>query len=292
MTYKLLATDMDGTLLMDNKVLSKENIEALKKAKEIGIEIVICTGRPYVTVKPYLEKLGFDCWVVTNNGAVIRNKEGKIISVIYMRSEALEETIKLLEEETVYYHVSDEKYTFIKSIRERIRFIKQFILQTEVSYWRAILLAPWIVLCRGNHKKVDFSSFVRQGGRAASIFILSEEKEQLQKIKKKIEKVRNIDITSSGFNNIEVLDAEATKGKALEKISNLINVKKEEIIAVGDNLNDLSMIQYAGLGVAMKNGEKEVIEAANWVTTTNQEHGIAHLIEYIMAQEKEDIIVS
>ncbi|AKL94227.1 Cof-like hydrolase [Clostridium aceticum] len=288
MAYKLLATDMDGTLLMDNKVLSKENIEALKKAKEAGIEIVICTGRPYVTVKPYLDKLGFDCWVVTNNGAVIRNKEGKIISVVYMKSQALDETIKLLEEEKVYYHVSDEKYTFIKSRRDRIHFIKKFILQTETSYWKATLLAPWIVLCRGNHKKVKFSTFVSQGGRAASIFILSEDKEELQNLKKKIQKIKSIkdiDITSSGWNNVEVLDAEATKGKALEKIAEVINIKKEEIIAVGDNLNDLSMIQYAGLGVAMKNGEKEVIEAADWVTTTNEEHGIAHLVKHVIEKE-------
>ncbi|SDK13624.1 Cof-type HAD-IIB family hydrolase [Natronincola ferrireducens] len=279
MKYKLLATDMDGTLLMNNKALSSENIEALRRAKEKGLEIVICTGRPYVTVKPYLEMLGFDCWVVTNNGAIIRNKEGEIVSVTLMEDETLGQVLKILEKDDVDYHVSDEKFTYIRSIGQRIRLIRSFLLQTEMAYWKAYLLSIWAVVFNGSHKKVDFSSFVNKGGRAASVFIYSKDRKKLENLKKEMKKIKRIDLTSSGIDNIEILHENATKGKALERLSNMLNIEKEEMIAVGDNYNDLSMIAYAGLGVAMENGEEEVIEAADWITTTNENHGIAHLLE-------------
>ncbi|SNR94690.1 hypothetical protein SAMN05446037_100220 [Anaerovirgula multivorans] len=289
MIYKLLATDMDGTLLMNNKVLSQENIEALKRAKNQGVEIVICTGRPYPNVKPYLEQLGFDCWVITNNGAVIRNKEGKIISAVYMKPKALEEAIVLLQKENIYFHVSDEKYTYIKSYRERIKNIQRLILQTGVSNLKAHLLSTWFVFFNGSHKKVNFSSFIRDGGKAASIFILSKCQQQLQNISKKLKDIKAIDITSSGYDNVEVLDENATKGKALQQLAKVLNINQEAIIAVGDNYNDLSMIEYAGLGVAMNNAEKAVIEKANWVTKSNEEHGIAHLVRHFIEAPHEAV---
>lgn len=288
MAYKLLATDMDGTLLMDNKVLSQENIQALRRAKKQGVEIAICTGRPYIAVKPYLEQLDFDCWVITNNGAVIRNKEGDIISVTYMKSQALEEAIALLLQEKVYFHISDETHTFIRSYRERIRNLYRFILKTGVTRLRAFLQSLRAVFIKKGHKKVDFSSFVQNGSKATSIFILSQNKQQLNDIRNKLKKIKTVDITSSGFDNVEVLDKNATKGKALQHLARILKINKEEIIAAGDNYNDLSMIEYAGLGVAMENGEKAVVEKADWITISNEDHGIAYLIKHFIDIPQED----
>ncbi|SET82370.1 hypothetical protein SAMN05660297_03620 [Natronincola peptidivorans] len=289
MNYKLLATDMDGTLLMDNKSLSQQNIDALRRVKEKDIEIAICTGRPYNSVEPYLRQLNFDCWVITSNGSVIRDKEGKIISVIYMKSEALKKAIEILEEEKIYYHISDEKYTYIRNQLQRVKFLRKVIFQTSATYWKAWFLSLWIVLFDKNYKKVDFSTFTRNNRNATNIFIYSEDTKQLQAIKEKLEKIKGVDVTSSGQNNIEVLDNDATKGKSLEGLAKLLNITKKEIIAVGDNFNDLSMIQYAGLGVAMKNAEKEVLENADWITKTNEEHGIDYLVRKIIEVPKKSM---
>lgn len=291
MAYKLLATDMDGTLLMNNKTLSQENIKALRYAKKQGIEIAICTGRPYVTVKPYLDKLGFDCWVITNNGGVIRNSKGDILSVDYMKPQALEEVIKLLLQEKIYFHISDEKCSYIRNRYERIKNIEGFILRTGASRLRASLHSLWAVLLSGSHKKVDFTTFVSEGRNAVNIFILSQDQQQRRALRDKLKGIRGINITSSGFDNIEVLDEDATKGKALEKLSKILNITEDSIIAVGDNYNDLSMIEYAGLGVAMKNAEEEIIERADWVTKSNEEDGIAHLVKHFIETPKEDILV-
>lgn len=282
MTYKLLAMDMDGTLLMDNKDISSRNLAAIRRARKYGVEIVLCTGRPYVTVEPYLKQLGIDCWVVTNNGGVTRNKKGQIIEVIYMQSKALEKTISVLLQEKVYFHISDEKDTFILNYSQRLRKIYEFILKTGVSKAKALSIAIKSVFLKGNHKKVDFSKFVERGRKATSVFIISSDSKQLRNIGKNLAHIKNIDITSSGFNNLEVLDEKATKGRALANIAKMLGLNREQVIAVGDNYNDLSMIEYAGLGIAMKNSEHEVIKRADWVTTTNEEDGIAHLIEHFI----------
>ncbi|MCC5911145.1 MAG: HAD family phosphatase [Clostridiaceae bacterium] len=291
MKYKLLATDMDGTLLMDNKDLSIKNITSLQEAHKRGMEIAICTGRPYSSVKSYLKQLGIPCWVITNNGAVIRNKERKIISVTYIKQQALREIVQVLEGGGIYYHISDEKCSYIKNTAERIQQLQGFIEKTNLPKWKAYLLALWEVRFSGNHGKVDFVDYVEKGKKAASIFIYTKDQKKLEIIKTQVQKIKEIDVTSSGVENVELLDKGATKGDALKRLTELLKIQQHEVIAVGDNLNDLSMIKYAGLGVAMENAAQETIEAADWVTKTNQEHGIAHLIEKVFTESKEEIKV-
>lgn len=289
LSYKLLATDMDGTLLMDNKVLSKENIDALCIAKKHGVEIAICTGRPYATVKPYIAQLDFDCWVITNNGAVIRNKEGKVISVKYINPKVLQETIDILKKEEVYFHISDEKYTYIESYKERFKNLQGFISITGASKLKTSLISFKSLFLDKSHKKVDFANFSKEGNKAASIFIVSDNKQKLNDIRNKLKKVSGIDVTSSGRNNIEILDKNATKGVALKDLSRVLNIDKDVIIAVGDNYNDLSMIEYAGLGIAVKNAEEDIIQKADWITKSNEEHGIAHIVEYFIEKSEEKL---
>ncbi len=286
MTYKLLATDMDGTLLLDNKDISPASKEALKRARQRGVEIVLCTGRHYVTVEPYLGQLGIDCWIVTNNGGVIRNKEGEIISITYMKPKALAQAIDILLASNVDFNISDERYIYIQTYRERIRNIRRFLINTGMGQLAALWKSLRAVFLTGNHKKVNFNDFVEGGGKAVSIFIISQDLEKLKKLSDKLQDLRDVDITSSNADNIEILDQNATKGKALEYIGKLISLDREEIIAVGDNYNDVSMIDYAGLGVAMDNAEKGVIARADWVTKSNENEGIAHLIKKFIVGPK------
>jgi Cof subfamily protein (haloacid dehalogenase superfamily) len=280
MTYKLLATDMDGTLLKNNKEISCENIASLKKAYNRGVEIVICTGRSYSAVIPYMKKLDLPCWVVTNNGAVIRDKEGKVISVTYIKPEKLKRVIELLKaEKEIYYHISDSHKTYIQSIIQRIRGIYGFIVKNKGDVLKACFWSVWVVLLNGSHQKVNFNTFIKEGRKGAGVFILSDCPDKLKSLSHKLCQIGEIEVTSSGWDNIEVLDENANKGQALKQLAGLLNIKQEEVVAVGDHLNDLSMISYAGLGVAVGNGVKEVIEKADWVTKTNEENGIAYLIE-------------
>ena len=284
--YKVLATDMDGTLLKNNKSISSKNLLALKKAKEMGMEIVICTGRPFGMLEPYLKQLGFPCWVVTNNGAVVRNKALEVVQVTNLEKKPTIDALRILEESGIYYHATGLHYSYVQSYWERVKVIQHFISEKKnVSRLNSWMQALWMVYLSGTHKRVNLSRYVDNGGALSSIFVYSKDIQGLKKLKTPLESIEGIHITSSGKNNIEILDTNATKGQALKGVLAELGISKEETIAVGDNHNDLSMLTFAGLGVAMENSETEVLEVADWITKSNEDDGISHLIEMVLKED-------
>ncbi|KAB3529260.1 Cof-type HAD-IIB family hydrolase [Alkaliphilus serpentinus] len=283
MEYKILATDMDGTLLKNDKSLSSKNIQALRRAHQMGMEIVISTGRPYATLKPYLKIIGIDCWLITNNGSVIRNKKDEIVDVIYIDHSTLLTVIKLLENEGIYFHGTDPHYTFIRSYRERLRVFRGYLKYKNLNPMAEGLQLLWSVLLNGTHKRIDFKNYINKLGKISSLFIHSNDIQRLEDLKNQLKVIAEVEITSSGRENIEVLNRLATKGNGLRKVCEILKIPASDVVAVGDNINDISMIQYAGLGVAMGNAEEIVKEIADCVTTTNEEDGISHLIDKLLS---------
>lgn len=279
MQYRLLATDMDGTLLKNNKTISEENLGALKEAVSMGMELIICTGRPYGALKPYLNQIGNPCWLVTNNGAVIRDKNKKIVRVVKLKQSALETALNVLIEEDIYYHGADQNYTYTNSYWQRTKLYQSFMRNQGLSWAGSWIFAMGTVLFKDSHRKVNIPDYVKGGGSLCSLFVYDEDRERLAAVKKRLEQIPHIQVTSSGKHNLELLDPMATKGAALGEVAKEIKIPPEEIMAVGDQLNDLSMIKYAGLGIAMANAENTVLEAADWVTKSNEEHGIRHILE-------------
>lgn len=288
--YKVFATDMDGTLLNNKKEISEKNLKAMHDLYSEGIEVVICTGRPFSTVKKYLEQLDFPCWVIVNNGSVIRNKNREVISATYIKEEILKQVITTLEDEQAYFHASDENYIYIKNISKRIKMIHDYIFRVEKSKFKSIWTSVYNVLFSNTHKKVKFTSFIEKGGKIASIFVVCRNREKLNVIREKLASIKDIDISSSGKDNIEILDKEATKAHGLSRLLSKLNISPSEMVAVGDNLNDLTMIKYAGLGVAMGNSETKIKQNADWVTKTNEEDGVAHLIYEKVILRKEAVV--
>lgn len=278
MTYRLIATDMDGTILLNNKRLSNETIAALRMAKEKGLEIVICTGRPFATTKAYLSQINIDCHVITNNGSVIRDKEHKIQYVNYISTEPLKRVLAILAAEDIYYHASDEEITFIDSFIKRAKVTQIFIKKKQLPFYKEWSQIIWHTFFNKNNKKVNFKEYIEAGGKFTSIFIYSEEQEKLKRLYSKLAEVDGIEITSSANDNLEVLDIKSTKGNALKRLTEEIGVPPEAVIAVGDHLNDISMIEFAGLGVAMGNGDEEVLRRADWVTKSNEEEGFSYMV--------------
>lgn len=283
MTYKLIATDMDGTILLKDKSLSQATIAAMKEARDKGIEIVICTGRTFSNVLPYLSQINIDCNIITNNGAVIRDKDRRVLYSNYIKTQQMEQLLSILEAEDdrVYYHTADENLTYINSFIKRLRVAKIYIQKRGLPFYRKWLEIIRNVFFSKGHKRIDYREYLAKGGRFTSVFIYSEEPERLVALRKKLVAIAGIEITSSANDNLEVLDIASTKGNALKKLSEMMGISQEETVAIGDHLNDLSMIKFAGLGVAMGNGDEAVLRAADWVTKTNEEDGFSHLVKTI-----------
>lgn len=265
--YKMIAIDMDGTLLKENKELSNRVQEVIYKLKEKGIRVVLATGRPILGIMPYVEKLDLldeNDFVVTYNGALVKGiKSNKVLINKPLSLDAYKELYTVSKQLGVNIHALTESsvltprnnpYTEVESRINQIPTIEGSIEDIDPS--TNIIKVMFI----DDPKKLD------------TIIPLIPEW-----VKEKYSIFRSSPIF------LELLDNEVNKGAGVSLIAEHLGIKQQEVICIGDAENDVAMIKYAGLGVAMGNAIDEVKEVADYITLTNEEDGVAHVIEkYIL----------
>lgn len=263
--YKLMAIDMDGTLLKDDKTISDKTKEALKKAADSGVKIVLTTGRPIQGIINYLNELeltGKDDYVIGLNGALIcKTSDYSVLSS--------NETLKGSDLKYIYNKVKDLKVHVHAYTRN------EDLVDAESKY------------SRGDEKRihlkarvVDIPSEVKDDDEILKV-LLEEEKDVLDRITpliseellEKYSMFRSLDFI------IEFMKKGCTKANGIEKLAKHLGIKKDEIIAAGDAANDKEMIEYAGLGVAMGNSMDEIKQVSDFITKSNEEDGIAYVID-------------
>lgn len=263
--YKLIAIDMDGTLLKNDKTISVKTKEALKAANNLGVKIVLTSGRPIQGIKNYLDELELtskDDYVIGLNGALVcKCDDYSIISS--------NETLKGKDLKYIYNKVKDLKTYFHAFTRnEDLVNIKSKFSEDEE---KRINLKVRVV---------DFLLDIKDDDEILKV-VLEEEKEVLDRITSQIPKelfeeyniIRTVDFM------LEFMKKGCNKATGIEKLAKHLGIKKEEIISIGDASNDKEMIEYADLGVAMGNAEDEIKMIANFVTKSNEEDGVAFVIE-------------
>lgn len=261
--YKLIALDMDGTLLREDKTISQNTKEAIKKAKEKGVKIVLASGRPIEGIERYLEELELldqDDYVVSFNGAIVQNTNTKeVVSRITLTGQDLEYLYQLSQELGVNIHA------FSKDGCITPRMSAYTILEGEIN---GIAV-----------HEVDFNE-VPKNEELIKIMMI-DEPEILQKAIEKLPKevYDKYTVVRSAPFFLEFLDKRVNKGAGVEALAKCLNIKQEEVICMGDAGNDEHMIHYAGLGVAMENAFEEVKAIADFVTKSNDEDGVAYVIE-------------
>lgn len=271
---KLLAIDMDGTLLNEEKHIDTPQKEAVQKTIEAGIKVVLCTGRPLFGVLPVygeleLEKYNLDEYVILNNGCSLRkttnwelldNKEITKEDVIYLDKLRKGYNLDLtVSNDNDYFVVGDKanKYT-IEDGKLVYVDIKPISLEEATS---------------GKH--TFFKSMY-----------LGEE-EEIQRFKNDNENLLKdkYDAVLSQIHIFEMLPFGTNKAAALKELAEKLGIEREEIMTIGDGNNDVEMLEFAGIGVAMGNGTESAKKAANYVTDMNENHGVAKAIEkYILSK--------
>lgn len=263
---KLIAIDLDGTLLTNDKIISERNQEILKKAKAQGVKVVLCTGRPLNSVVGHLETLGLtdegDYAVTFNGGLIQRNDTGEILAKEVMTYEDAQTLYELTyplglpldvvhgstvmtvqpepEENQSLYHTLNPLLTYVDTnlveLKEKSGFNKMVCTLEPAIIEEKMPLIP-----ASYHERYN--------------------------------------IVRSGEFIFEFLPKKVSKAYGLKMLGELLTIKPEEMMALGDEENDLAMIEYVGLGVAMANGSQQIKEAAQYVTLTNEEDGVAHAVE-------------
>ncbi|WP_086348586.1 Cof-type HAD-IIB family hydrolase [Candidatus Enterococcus clewellii] len=266
---KLVAIDLDGTLLNSQKQISDKDKKTLSLAKEQGVKIVICTGRPLAAIVGYLDELGLnepgDYSITFNGGLVQKNDTGEIIEKALMPLEHIHELYELavslnipldvLSEGTVLHLPTSEEYP---SIYGRLNNLLTFepIVLTEMA-----------------------------ADRIYNKAVVAIDEEYLDEQIKKIpaEFYERYEVIKTRSNLLEFMPKGITKAYGISLLARDLAIKQEEVMTIGDEENDLPMIEYAGIGVAMENAVEMVKKAADVITKNNDQSGVAEAVkEYVL----------
>lgn len=274
MKYKMIAMDMDGTLLTTDKVVSERNKEVLKKAADIGIKLVVCTGRIFTSAWVYADLIGTEAPIIASNGAYIREKDRD--EVIYMKTlpkEDIYKVVKIVKD----YGFSPFLFSSDTIFAEKVIFTAQMYDKQNESLPENRKVN--IVVTDDIEKTIDENHQI-----ILKIVIMSEmnEIEKLNKLRNEIANKIDVSIVASAANNFEIMSKGISKGNAVKILGDIYGISPEETICIGDNENDISMIEYADIGVAMENATDGLKAAADYITDTNDNDGVAKAIEKIV----------
>lgn len=264
--YKLVVLDIDGTLINDNHEIPKENKEVIKKLQSQGIKFVLATGRNDVLATHFVEELGITPVILGCNGATIRDLEKDIlhshkhiakeqVSQVYNSLKEYGISAKYFSNSTAYLECHDgcdEHDSFIKRITGKLK-IKKFKNPSELLSQDIKMLK---IVCEIDDNK-------------------------LKEISNIIDKIEGLSAFRSGPCCLDIVLADVSKGNAVIEYAKMIGIKPEEIVAIGDSGNDVSMLSMVGYPVTLENGEEQLKKIAKFVTKSNNDAGVAFALKHI-----------
>ena len=261
--YKIIALDMDGTLLNDDKIITVETKKSLMRAREKGIKVVLSSGRPKDGLIKYLNELELmqdDEYVLSYNGCLVQEaKSGKIIHEVGLKGTDLHYMYTLSREFNVNIHAFSEKHGLITPKMSKYTEVEASLNGIEATI-------------------VDFFD-IPEDENIIKIMLVDEENvldAAISRLPREAYDKYNIVKSTPYF--LEIINKNGNKGEGLNALADHLGVKREEVMAIGDASNDKEMIEYAGLGVAMDNAMEEVKEIADNITCSNNKDGVAKVI--------------
>ena len=268
---KVIAMDLDGTALNHQKQLTERTRAAIQKAAKSGIQIVVATGRTFSSLAPEVLAMPEITCAITSNGAVVnRIPDGAVLLHNYPNPETVSEIAGMIQGEKIDTEVCTGGQAYIgQSYYDRVLEGKT---NRDVQYVKTT-----------RHPVPDIYQFLLEHRVAIENINLNfktlEEKQQWQQ---RFQKLPGVTPTSSFLFNVELGGATTSKAHALQALLDEWQMTSRQVMAFGDSENDLGMIQLAGIGVAMANGMEEVRQAADILAESNEEDGVAKIIEQLI----------
>lgn len=265
----LLATDLDGTLLLQNKHISKRTYDVLKKANENGVHIVIATGRSFSALPESIFKIDGMRYVVTSNGAnIIDLKDNEVIYKNCIDAAQIPKIIDFLKGRPYILEVftggkaymSKSDYDKFRSRTIDFRPI-EYVLQTRIPI-------------------DDIFEFTSKNASAIeNININFDSLSDKPKAYEELLKFDNITVTTSFDFNLEIGGNTTSKGDALNFLTQMLGLTSKNVLSIGDNPNDSSMLGFSEIAVAVENAHEDIIKLADHITSSNDEDGVAKAVE-------------
>lgn len=290
--YKLVAIDLDGTLLNSYGEVSENTKKEIKKAIENGVEVVLASGRPISSVEDLANELQANHYLISGNGAIVYDMHKKeVVYDKFLSKEQVLNIVKICEENSIYYNIYTENEVLTKSLNYNTLFYysenthKQEEKRTNIN----ILTDVYDYILKSNNQKylkvtvcdqsqIVFASIIKKLRTINDIDVLD-----VAHMSKKIIKSGTEEVLVE-YCYTEITNKNVNKWTALEYIMKEKNIDRSEVVAIGDNINDKEMIEKAGLGVAMGNSTPVIKEVANVEVGTNNEEGVRETFQkYINA---------
>lgn len=265
MSIKLVAIDLDDTLLNSRHRISDECMSAIYEARRQGVIVTLATGRMFRAALPYAKQLKMDLPLITYQGALVKHSfSGEVLYYRAIDRNLLTDIMHILNSEGIYYHIYCADNLYVRDINEDVRSIM------EVTGVSPVVTAKYELL-------LDTTEVLE-------VMAVINDEETLLKMERKLKVMFTGQLHINRFKDcyLEIMQGQATKARALEFIAGYYNIEQHEVMAIGDGYNDIPMIEWAGIGVAMGNAEQEVKDLADYVTLSNDEMGVAEALRNLV----------
>lgn len=272
---KLVACDMDGTLLNSSKHISEGNINAIKKLEAAGVQFVIATGRHDSMIRHYVDELGVDMPVISCNGAVVRYPVTKQkYGANPLSKDQAESMIEICRNYGTDYHIYADNTIYGKSATNKILLYQQ--LNSGLPEDRRVKMLI----------DKDYKSFIRNTEEELfKVLVIPEDTSLMDEIRQKIENECGAQVTRSDYNLLDIMQTGITKEEGLKILCRALGLGIEEAAVIGDELNDLEMFRGAGTSIAVANAIELIKDTASFVTKADNDHdGVAEAISIILNQ--------
>lgn len=264
---RLVALDLDETTLRTGGNLSEYTRHALEEADRNGIQIVAASGRAFSALPKAVTDLPFVEYAIASNGANIYEvKTGKRVMAKFLEKEAADRILDIAREEGL----------LVEGFIDGVPYSQRNYVEDTDRLNRTGRNARYVQSTR--RPVEDIFAFLRQAECLDSVNLLVEEQERKPAVRKRVEEVKGIYLTTSADVLLETANKDAGKGPALRELAKMLRIDREEIAAFGNAENDIDMIRFAGTGIAVANAAEEVRAAADEVTESNDEDGVARWI--------------
>lgn len=272
MTYRIIALDLDGTLLTQTKQILPESLNVLTQARQKGIKVVIVTGRHHVAIKPFYHALQLDTPALCCNGTYIYDFHQQ--QVLQKNPLTLPQSLRIIE------LLNDYKVHGLMYVDNAMTYEVPDDNTVRWGVWSSRLpeaLRPNIIQVK------QFSETAKEANAIWKFATISDNTDSLHTFSNVIENELGLTCEFSWHNQMDIGQAGNSKGNLLKSWVEQQGLDMSNVIAFGDNFNDLSMLEMSGLGVAMENSSDDIKAKAKLVTTTNEQPGIANIIrEYVL----------
>lgn len=285
--YKLVAIDLDGTMLNSYGVVTENTQNTIKKIISEGTEVIIASGRPIDSIKTIAKEIGSEKYFIAGNGAIIYDIEkDEIIYKKNLSKQKVLEVIKICEENSISYNVYTDKTILATALKHNVLYYHKENLKKEENKKTNISIVKdmyeyvknmqeenflKITICDEN--KVVFNSIIRRLKMITDIEILDVSHMSRKTITQGTEEI------PIEYYYTEISLADVDKWNAIEFLINKLEIRPEEVMAIGDNINDKKMIENAGMGIAMSGSTSVVTDVANDIAPSNNEDGVAQILQ-------------